>query len=85
MRSSRSVLCSIFPQSGCPDDEPYRVVLMAIRRRLYKTRMRMEQQYMEGGVHVEDPDVYSSSSEVNCTDGSLDPSEIRSSPSNRAH
>lgn len=33
-------------QTGCPDDEPYRVLLMAIRRRLYKTRVRMEQLYL---------------------------------------
>uniref|UniRef100_A0A7S2I8X9 Phosphoenolpyruvate carboxylase n=1 Tax=Haptolina brevifila TaxID=156173 RepID=A0A7S2I8X9_9EUKA len=57
-------------QSGCPDDEPYRVLLMAIRRRLFKTRLRMEEKYMaaahgQGNVSAhDDPDVYTSSVEI---------------------
>ena len=57
-------------QSGCPSDEPYRVLLMAIRRRLYKTRVRMEEQYMvqahaQGAPRLaSDPDVYMSSAEL---------------------
>ena len=33
-------------QTGVPDDEPYRIVLMAIRRRLYKTKAVMDRLYM---------------------------------------
>ena len=33
-------------QTGVPDDEPYRIVLMAIRRRLYKTKAVMDKLYM---------------------------------------
>jgi len=33
-------------QTGVPSDEPYRIVLMAVRRRLYKTKMVMDQLYM---------------------------------------
>jgi len=50
-------------QSGCPDDEPYRVLLMAVRRRLYKSRVRMEEAYM-GTTPDADPDVYTTSAEL---------------------
>ena len=33
-------------QTGVPEDEPYRIVLMAVRRRLYKTKMTMDALYM---------------------------------------
>lgn len=62
-------------QSGCPDDEPYRVLLMGIRRRLYKTKMRMEQRYLarqSGQPHADeaDPDVIGSAAEL------LEPLEV---------
>ena len=57
-------------QSGCPDDEPYRVLLMSIRRRLYKTKMRMEEMYMGGSREAVDPDVITSSGAL------LEPLEI---------
>ena len=51
-------------QTGCPDDEPYRVLLMAIRRRLYKTRVHMERLYLasthETTEPEDDPTVYTS-------------------------
>ena len=52
-------------QSGCPDDEPYRVLLMAIRRRLYKSRTVMEEQYLGSRNKDQlDPDVYTSAAEL---------------------
>ena len=57
-------------QTGCPDDEPYRVMLMAIRRRLYKTKVRMEEFYLAATHNDElpemeaDKDVYKSSAEL---------------------
>uniref|UniRef100_A0A7S4B362 phosphoenolpyruvate carboxylase n=1 Tax=Chrysotila carterae TaxID=13221 RepID=A0A7S4B362_CHRCT len=49
-------------QSGVPDDEPYRIVLIAIRRRLYKTIRAMENGYMNDEAPDEvDPDVFRSS------------------------
>ena len=33
-------------QTGVPEDEPYRVVLMAVRRRLFKTKQVMDALYM---------------------------------------
>ena len=54
-------------QSGCPDDEPYRILLMAIRRRLYKSRVQMEDLYMGKKTEEEialDADVYTSSKEL---------------------
>ena len=33
-------------QTGVPEDEPYRIVLMAVRRRLYKTKVIMDKLYM---------------------------------------
>ena len=52
-------------QSGCPDDEPYRVLLMAIRRRLYKSRLRMEESYLGSPDGKQaDPDVYTKSTEL---------------------
>ena len=55
-------------QTGCPDDEPYRVLLMAIRRRLYKTRVHMEQLYLAATHETTEPDddadVYSSAQEL---------------------
>ena len=53
-------------QSGCQADEPYRVLLMALRRRLYKTRALMERVYL-GETPAElgsDPDVVSSSKDL---------------------
>ena len=60
--------------TGVPEDEPYRIVLMAVRRRLYKTRAWAERLYMAGcgGTHDEkktaavadDDDVYGSTAEL---------------------
>jgi len=54
-------------QTGVPADEPYRIVLMAVRRRLYKTNAVMEQLYM-GTISPEaaaaDPDVISCKAEL---------------------
>ena len=54
-------------QTGCPDDEPYRVMLMAIRRRLYKTKVSCEEAYMGEKTLEEvnkDPVVLSSSAQL---------------------
>ena len=57
-------------QSGVPADEPYRVLLMAIRRRLHKSRVRMEETYMGRVFEADDADVYTSSREL------LEPLEV---------
>lgn len=60
-------------QTGVPEDEPYRILLMAVRRRLYKTKEIMDQLYMgeitaaEADAH---PDVYTSRAQL------LEPLEI---------
>ena len=54
-------------QTGVPEDEPYRIVLMAIRRRLYKTQQTMDLLYM-GELSAEeaaaDPAVYQSTADL---------------------
>eukprot|EP00316_Scyphosphaera_apsteinii_P000553 CAMPEP_0119332028 /NCGR_PEP_ID=MMETSP1333-20130426/81888_1 /TAXON_ID=418940 /ORGANISM="Scyphosphaera apsteinii, Strain RCC1455" /LENGTH=992 /DNA_ID=CAMNT_0007341765 /DNA_START=37 /DNA_END=3015 /DNA_ORIENTATION=+ len=51
-------------QTGCPADEPYRVLLLALRRRLFKTRVRMEQEYMGEWTSGKDEDVLVSAKEL---------------------
>ena len=57
-------------QTGCPEDEPYRVLLMAVRRRLHKTRVHMERLYMGEVAEVLDPDV------ITCSRDLLEPLEV---------
>jgi len=48
-------------QTGVPEDEPYRIVLMAVRRRLYKTKQVMDSLYMGEVTPAQaaaEPDVY---------------------------
>lgn len=48
-------------QTGVPEDEPYRIVLMAVRRRLYKTKQVMDALYMgqtTPALAAADDDVY---------------------------
>lgn len=54
-------------QTGVPEDEPYRIVLISIRRRLYKTKQVMDKLYMGEITMAEandDPDVYHSKQEL---------------------
>ena len=51
-------------QTGCPADEPYRVLLMALRRRLYRTRKCMEAMYMGEATAADDPEVITRASEL---------------------
>lgn len=54
-------------QTGVPEDEPYRIVLISIRRRLYKTNQVMDKLYMGEITMAEandDPDVYNSKQEL---------------------
>ena len=54
-------------QTGVPEDEPYRVVLMSVRRRLYKTKQVMDLLYM-GEISpadaASDSDVYNSTADL---------------------
>ena len=54
-------------QTGVPEDEPYRIVLMALRRRLFKTKSMMDRLYM-GEATLEqagaDPDVIQRSAQL---------------------
>jgi len=52
-------------QTGCQEDEPYRVLLMALRRRLYRTRVKMEEVYLghDSGAE-EDADVLTSQAQL---------------------
>ena len=64
-------------QTGVPEDEPYRIVLMALRRRLFKTKSMMDRLYM-GEATLEqagaDPDVIQRSAQL------LEPLQVRSPP-----
>jgi len=51
-------------QSGCQDDEPYRVLLMAIRQRLYKSRVAMEAAYSGSTESLHASEIYTSSAEL---------------------
>jgi phosphoenolpyruvate carboxylase len=54
-------------QTGVPEDEPYRILLMAVRRRLYKTKEIMDQLYMgeiTAAAADAHPDVYKTQVEL---------------------